>query len=214
MQLPSLPQIPIGLDQESIHFLKSLEGKVDEILVARKEGDLLSVLGYRGGRLYFSDGYPAVSSYGVKDYVTITRTQSDVSETSFRGPDYKNLRDVVAGILTIGFFIAYFELNARHRQLQRDQEKFHSLAAQMKKQNLQDIEEKIKPIRLYQADQAGVERDVGRTLERVDTGKPETYLHANDTFWLRVEAYQLGADAIVSYQPGSAIGTPVKFKDK
>ena len=38
-----------------------------------------------------------------------------------------------------------------------------------------------------------------------------TFMQQADDFWLRVDAFCLGADAVVHYQPGSAIGTPVKF---
>jgi len=52
---------------------------------------------------------------------------------------------------------------------------------------------------------------LGFALERVDTKDPKTYIAAEDTFYLRVKAHLMGADAIVHYQPGSAIGTPVKY---
>ena len=69
---------------------------------------------------------------------------------------------------------------------------------------MEELTENIKDVRVYQGSLENV--------ERVDTGNPETFIRASDTFGLRVKAYLLGADAVVEYQPGSSIGTPVKFK--
>ena len=47
--------------------------------------------------------------------------------------------------------------------------------------------------------------------ERVDTGSSNQFIKAENLRDLRIRALELGADAIVHYQPGSAIGTPVKY---
>jgi len=77
--------------------------------------------------------------------------------------------------------------------------------------NLKNAERKIEHIKLYQGSIEEIQKDLGRSVKRLETGKPETFLKEDDTFMLRVRSYLMGADAIVHYQPGSSIGTPVKF---
>jgi len=77
---------------------------------------------------------------------------------------------------------------------------------EFQKANLADLEKAVKDIKVYQGTIEGAE------LELIDTGKPETFIRARDTFWLRAKAYALGADAVINYQSGSSIGTPVKYK--
>jgi len=71
---------------------------------------------------------------------------------------------------------------------------------------------KASSVRVYQGGMEEVERETGRQLERVDTGRPETFIREYDSFWLRLSAYRKGADAIIHCQPGSSIGTPVRYK--
>jgi len=70
---------------------------------------------------------------------------------------------------------------------------------------------------VYQGSIDEVSKDLGKKLARVDTGKPETFIRIPSTeninLKLRLRAKELGADAIVHYQPISAIGTPVRFVD-
>ena len=216
MQLPPLPLIPIDLNQGEKDFLRSLDGKVDSILVAGREDNKLYAMGNRGGSLYFPKGHDCINSFNVKEYVTINNNPAaGITEvSSFQGPDYKNWKDLAAFMLTAGLYALGLELTVAQRARRSLQRAFHSRARGFRKQNHADIEEKIKSIRLYQGTIEEVAGELGKPLERVDTGKPETYLHKNDPFWLRMEAYLLGANAVVHYQPGSAIGTPVRFKEK
>jgi hypothetical protein len=89
--------------------------------------------------------------------------------------------------------------------------------------NQMDLNDKIKDIRLYQGGLEEVAAVLGKELELVDTGKPQTFIKVEkrdgsyasilpDTDWLRLEAFKLHADAVIHYQPGSAIGTPVRIK--
>ena len=80
--------------------------------------------------------------------------------------------------------------------------------------NMKDLENGIKDIRVYQDSKNNVEGDLGRNLERVETGKPETFIYAENLFLLRVKAYSLGADAVVNYRSNPSVGTPVKYLDK
>ena len=77
--------------------------------------------------------------------------------------------------------------------------------------NSRDLSIALSEIRLYQGTIDEVERDLGRKLARVDTKKPNTFIRADNDYDLRLKAHLLGADAIVHYQPGSSIGTPVEF---
>ncbi len=221
MQLPPLPLVPIDLNREEKEFITSLDEKVDSILVAGREADKLYVMGSRGRSLFcgrdlsFCEDSKNILGQ-VKEYVTIDRetTTGKVEVFSFQGPDYKTWKDLTMALATFMLYIAYFENSAARREMRSLQQAFHSKAMSFREQNLANIAEKIKPIRLYQGTLEEVERDLGRPLERVDTGKPETYIQKTDPFWLRVEAYLLGANAVAHYQPGSAIGTPVRFKEK
>lgn len=215
MQLPPLPLVPIDLNREEKEFITSLDGKVDNILVAGRENNKLYVLGNKGGDLSFLENYGCVYSCNVRDYVTMDREAAtgEVGVSSFLGPDYKTTKDLFKFMLTLGLYAVYHDcLSGAQRERRYLQQAFHSQALNFRERNLADIVEKIKPIRLYQGTLEEVERDLGQPLERVDTGRPETYIQEQGPFWLRVEAYLLGANAVVHYQPGSAIGTPVRFK--
>ncbi|MAE42228.1 hypothetical protein CMO93_00530 [Candidatus Woesearchaeota archaeon] len=64
MKLPDLPNVPIDMDEETIAYLSSLEGRLDieegsgTIGVARVEGDYLTVLGK-----YTSKGFPSSKTH-------------------------------------------------------------------------------------------------------------------------------------------------------
>lgn len=93
-------------------------------------------------------------------------------------------------------------------------EEYWGFVRKFKEKNLSELMENIKDIRIYQGSIEEVSRESACEAKRVDTGKPETYLKAENELELRIKAYYLGADAIVHCQPGSAIGTPVKFYKK
>lgn len=80
------------------------------------------------------------------------------------------------------------------------------------------LESLVRPIRVYQGSIDEVSAETGRKLERVEVEGSHTFIRTNEeygeTFWLRVRAALLGADAIVHYQPGSSIGTPVRYVNK
>jgi len=79
--------------------------------------------------------------------------------------------------------------------------------------NEKDMMDEIQGIRVFQGSIDEVALDICRPLQRVDTDSPETFIRASDTNQLRFMAYRLGADLVVHYQPGSSIGTPVKYSD-
>jgi len=116
----------------------------------------------------------------------------------------------VAGYATP--FLDYLRPSVRERL--RKTKRFNKTTQEFKNRNMDDLTEAVKDIRVYQEPVAGVEQALGRPLEIVDTGKSETFIKDKDSFWLRVKAYCLGANAVVDYQPGSSIGTPVKYINK
>ncbi|MBS3122248.1 hypothetical protein J4434_05185 [Candidatus Woesearchaeota archaeon] len=95
---------------------------------------------------------------------------------------------------------------------------FDKKKEEYKRANLKDAEEKVKDIKIYQGSTEEVAKRLGRSLEEVDTHKPETFVRSSDSLMLRIRVYQLGGEAIVHYQnnpirynPNYCIGTPVKY---
>jgi len=107
--------------------------------------------------------------------------------------------------------INYFRPSVRERG--RKTEEYYKKVWEFEKANMADLRKAVKDIRVYQGTLEEVSKDIRRPLKRVETKKPETFIQEEDSFWLRVRAYEQGADAIVHYQPGSSIGTLVKYVD-
>lgn len=200
MEIPDLPNISIDMDDEEINFLKSLEGKISNIDVARVEGDNLHVLGTKGKE-----------DMGIRIFyyeITKNKTSGEVKETYFKDP-------LSPDMLPIQFLTALlYNLTPSVWQRWKELKNYNKKFTKYREDNLKDIKNKIKDIRVYQGTIDEVQKELGRPLKRVETNKPETFLQENNPFWLRVEAYLLGANAIVHYQPGSSIGTPVKYNNK
>jgi hypothetical protein len=101
----------------------------------------------------------------------------------------------------------------KRRALQTEYYKI--LAHQMNTIIYRELEEIAGPVTLHQGSIEEVEnRVLNRSLEAVNTGKPEGFLKGLDDFFLRAHAGLIGADAVVNCQPGSSIGTPVSYNDK
>ncbi len=196
MIIPDLPKVPIDMDYETRSFLESLEGKIDCINAVKVEGDNLSVLGTKSGFGYW------------RYEITKDKSSGKVSETHFKS--IISLGTVSAIGLTLGLYILTPSMKKRRKK----EEDYDNKVKQYENSNLKDIEDKIKGIRLYQGTIDEVEKDLGSPLERVDTGKPETFLKEPDIFKLMVKTYLLGGDAIVHWQPGSSVGTPVRYSSK
>lgn len=220
MQLPPLPQIPLDLDTDNRQFLESLDGRLDRILVARKEGDKLHVMGKKGrGSVYF-EGERVVVSYpqGGLNYVTLERDTSsgEVQESSSLDVwSWSNKEKKLAwSTLGIGYAIWWTYFSKERKQRVEAEDNFKNKASHYYQQNLDDIRQKVKHIPVLQSPLSEAESRLGQKLDFVETGSADTFIHASELLWLRAKAYLLGADAIVHYQPGSAIGTPVKFKNR
>ncbi len=101
----------------------------------------------------------------------------------------------------------------------------------MYKNYVNELEESVSDINLYQGSIDEVSKQIGRSLELVDLKTPKTFIEADNErgyvrvqeesigpftsdFMLRLKAKEVGADAVVHYMHGSSIGTPVKFVDK
>lgn len=209
LSAPIFPRIPFGVSAHDIKFLHSLEGRIDNILVASNEAENWWVLGHRGGELGFRNygGSEFIHEEGVKEYVSLEGNikTGEIHESSFPSPDY-TFKDFL-GML----FPSRCPSLSREERSNRRGQFFQQVNAYLAK-NRDELSKKIKHIRIYQATIPEVERITGKELEIVDTKRPEQFIECQDSFWLRVQSYQLGADAVVHYQPGSAIGTPVRFK--
>ncbi len=207
--IPPFPKSPYEIGAPEVKFFQSLEGRIDDILVASKEAENWHVLGHRGGTLCFRDYGNSVFIHeeGVKEYVSLEGNSKtgEVNESSFPSPDY-TFKDFLGTLF-----------HSRRPALSREErwnrrELFMKRVDAYLRMNRQELEKKVELIKVYQATIPEVEKIIGRELVIVDTKRPEQFIECQDSFWLRVQAYQLGADAVVHYQPGSAIGTPVRFK--
>ena|SRR3989304_116240 len=130
-----------------------------------------------------------------------------IEENSFKyrgaisdAPIWVMLSDVL--LLSIPTFIN--GLRSSEKERVRKVRQYFNDMHQFQDANMMDLEKAANGIELYQGAVEGT--------ERVDTGKPEKFIRAKNDFVLRVRALELGADAVAYYQPGSAIGTPVKYK--
>ncbi len=209
LYLPSFPKIPYELSTDDKKFLETLEGRIDDILAASKEAENWQVLGHRGGKLCFRNygSCEFIHEKGVKEYVFLEGNPKtgEVHESPFSSPNY-TLNDFLGAL-----FPSRRPSLSREERSNRRGQFFRQVDVYLAK-NRDELSKKIKHIRIYQATIPEVERITGKELEIVDTKRPEQFIECQDSFWLRVQSYQLGADAVVHYQPGSAIGTPVRFK--
>lgn len=186
----------------------SNEKKLEEIDVVRREGKRIHVLGRNRKYLHH--------------IVYDVSTEKIVKEDSVR--DVHNF--LLAGLmsstgigLSLGIPIVIYELtNPCAYRRRRKIKEYYRTVKQFENANkndyLSDLGQRIKDIKIYQGRINDISQELGKKLERVDTGRPETFIEAKDRSWLRIRAHELGADAIVHYQPsfsGFSIGTPVKY---
>lgn len=128
----------------------------------------------------------------------------------FRDTYFDIVCDASTGeILEENIFKKFAELSYTRKK----EKKYYNRQCKLKRLNLGRLEESVKNIRIYQGTIEEVSEDLGRKLERVDIRGPETFIKEINTLQLRLLAKIVGADAIVHYQPGSSIGTPVRFVD-
>ena len=196
MQIPDVPTVPMDLDDNTKDFLDSLEGRLDKIKAVRVFNDKVHVLGTYLG--YIDAHYCEI---------IIDRTTGRESKTSFKTPD--SFDGAVGTLFTLGLYhicVTEVRKDRIRKYKQTVREYIHA--------NLAEAEERVKDVRVFQGTVDEVSRELGRPLERVETSRPETFMRASDTLNLRIQAYLMGANAVVHYQPGSAMGTPVRYADK
>ena len=92
----------------------------------------------------------------------------------------------------------------------RDTEIYYANSAHAQREDLAYWRAKADKIPVYQGSIDEVAAELGAKVQRVDTRSPIKHIQAEDNFELRVNSYLEGANAVVHYQPGSSIGTPVK----
>lgn len=176
--------------------MQALSNNIDEVDVVRIEGRTAYILG------------KTKKSIRPIFHVITYDLEADriVNEESFEGSTpYHALGIVASG----GLYL----LNRSLRKKLEKQTEYDKLRSELTRKNEEDWLKAVDGIRIYQGSMDEVSRDIGRKLRRIDTGKPATYIKGSLDFELRAEALNLGADAIIHYQPGSSLGTPVKFVD-
>lgn len=199
------------------------KNKIGLIDVVRNEGDLVHVLG-RQKQPWLQE----------KLYHTIhdINTGEIQSEETFRRAPYLYylpLFPIIPGavldinfvakqnilgfaITTIAMILPMIGSTAYINKKQFDSSpEYYSRVWEFEKANSRDLNEALSKIRFYQGTIDEVSKDLGKTLARVDTKKLNTFIRAQDDHDLRWQAYLLGADAVIHCQPGSSIGTPVRF---
>lgn len=187
--------------------------------VVRLEGDKVHILGHTGGikRGIEGDIYTDLRSRDVylAHVVCNSLTGKVISENYFNG---KNDKDI---LLAIGFSVIGIGIPSLINELRpsvlkdgRETTKYIEDVENFQQANLMDLRKKVKDIKLYQGGFSEVSERLRRKLEIVDTGKPETYISAENNFDLRVKAYGLGANAVIHCKSGSSVGTPVRYKEQ
>jgi len=147
---------------------------------------------------------------GVKTYWEIfldTKLDKD-GASNFESP--YSPADTLGLIFTLGLY----SLSSGRKSRVKSEREFWEKVREYRKHNLLDAAGKTKNIRVHQLSLSDLEKELGKPVERVDTGRSESFITAGTTLDLRMQAYRLGANAVACYQPGSAIGTPVKILEE
>ena len=202
LNIPKQPASPLVIGQEALKFVESLEDRLSYISVIRIDDTSISVLGSN-------------SKTGL--YHEIVRYASLREDKYFSFKDPEIFGAISASFLTFGLYTFTENMRRRKRQYKDYQQK----VKQYEEANEKEILEKINKIKVYQGDVKEAEKELGH-LERVDTGSADTFLkeplasnlESSRTYFLRIRAYQLGADAILHYvqDRNVCMGTPVRKK--
>jgi len=153
----------------------------------------------------------------VSDHFTGERLNVDV----FREPGYIFESPLVCALSTVpGLGIPFLIRNLMPSVRKRGEKtrNYWELKREILESHIQALSDLADPVKVYQGSIGEVSNDLDRPLERVDTGNPETFIRRDDRgpdalLFLKAHTALLGGDAVVHYQPGSAIGTPVRYKD-
>lgn len=183
-----IPKVSIDIDDETVQFLKSVGREFERVYVVRKDQDGIHVMGY--------------------DHRFCVEATKDNT-----GNVTKN-KDVCYAWSFCDEFLNFFTARklGHYKDMKKRNEEFFRHTNLYIDENKKEAQEKTKNIKIYQGPLDEVEKELGKKLEIINTEGPQTFLHTDSVELMVAEAYVLGADAIVHYQPGSAIGTPVKFK--
>jgi len=187
--------------------------------VVRLEGDKIHILGHWGElmRGIEGDSYTELKSRStyLSHVVCDSFTGKIISENYFNGKDDKDILLAIGfSVLGIGIPFLINELRPSVLKDGRATTEYIKDLEHFQQANLTNLTEKIKDIRLYPGGFSEVSKKLGRRLEIVDTGKPETFISAENKFDLRIKAYGLRANAVIHYNPSSSIGTPVRYKEQ
>ncbi len=188
-----LPFIPVDIDKDSLDFIKSIE-KTDKDFAVCVEDGKLNVLYSK------SDGWGNYNFYHLKK-----DKYGNIEESNFSD---KNMNDSSS---FFGLLIPYFK--RKYKECVRLRDEHLSKINRYAKINEAKIEEAIKDIQVYQLSKDEYEKEFGVKTELALKDKPSTFLCENNRRDLRIAAYLIGANAVVHYHRGSAMGTPIKIID-
>jgi hypothetical protein len=185
-QMIALGQIPAKINEEERMFLESINSDKETYVEAfgKESVNRICLLGTCG-----------------EDKMIYTRNGETKKESFKKIGDYTLERHE---------WFAKIFLNER---LQKEKE-YEKILTHISVNNYTNLRKELDKINIYQLSIGDAENKLKTTLEIIETGSQQKFLKAQNDSNLLLKAYILGADAIVEYQPGSAMGTPVKFVEK
>jgi hypothetical protein len=216
------PFIPVKIEDEVVKgMIKSLEDKIIAVEAIKIEEQQILVLGYEG----------ELASPIKYHEIKWDRKANTLMKEIFENPNTSK-RNIMK-TATLGMYnLLPYQRKLKKRHLRHEQKINDCIEA-----NLNELKKKINHINIYQGSIQDAERELEKEMEITETNNKQKFIiedvdlidsiicrdfnryvgYFRNNFWMKVQAYALGADAIVNYQPikttlGSAIGTPVRFK--
>jgi hypothetical protein len=210
MEIPNMPRSPVDIDEETMALIESLQDKWfahPVITSCRYKVKSIEAIGIMDEILYILGRAGPRNNLFFEIQRNIKSENADVGEIVFEPYYGRGIFGCIAWIFTFGLYDKWFNIKERSKQTNE----YFTKCFKIEQANQTEINEKVKGIKIFQGTIAEVEAELNVALKMIDTGKPEKFIKATDTFWLRAKARRIGADAIVHYQPGSSIGTPVQI---
>jgi hypothetical protein len=199
-ELPSMPRIPIDLDDKTLDFLKGYqEVKQAYIEAARIEDGTLHI--FASGRTNFGIEYHN-ATVNIEDY----SGETDSFDVSPPG--------CLLELVTLGLA----HKSSAQREAKRRESEFYGKVTNYMRLNENDIKETVSGIRIFQGSLDEVQSQVGMGLSYIDTGTDDKFVSGGkyykglgEKLWLRVAGHKVGAELLVNYNPEANIATPVRY---
>ncbi len=208
LKLPHFPSSPIqldeGVEEKVLRFSEQVGITTIEAMIVNASNPAEKKGVFVLGSSVEVKGFILEPSYVMHTYHRLVIRPESIMERPYTHTQVRGWgpwEDVVSDFL----------LSRENRERRKGMEKYHADVRNYYGANLKDADQRTQHIRIYQGSMEEVESDLGKPLQRVDLKGPKTYLKAPDELWLRIQAHNVGADAIIHCQPGSAIGTPVRY---